>query len=788
MTARAKQGMSWFSLGVFVITFIIVYCSQIVWPSLPSIRTFSLIVFALTAIAFFCKNVSALLGALFGFIWSASVGYWYLHWQPQDIQFQQDVLIIGQITDVALVEDKMRLQVSATRIGEKAFWIQRRIRLNWYQPSTSLKEGDMVSLTAKLKPVYGLANPYSFDYERWLLSKNIVALGYVASKAIEIKTPTKSAVRSRLIEKLKSYQLSQKRWLLSLAFGDRHGLSPLDWDVLQVSGLSHLFAISGLHLGILAGILLGFSHLFPRVLGFIGVQLACFQKMPQINLKPMIIIAIILICAGYAYLASWQIPVVRALVMLTLALSFVTLRIRLNLWQLLGLVFVVFILFMPFSIYSNSFWLSITAVSIIAFYIWRWPSISNIGDSYLTRSLKSLVRLQLVLSALMAPFIVSQFGFVSVLAIGLNLLAVPFITILIVPLCLIAVALMLLNLPFDCYVLTLANSLIEYFFTFIRFVTSDEFLVWRNISISAVPLMLMFFGLLLSFMPRFVCQYRIVLLLLMPAITELISPESFTDGWRIHVLDVGQGTSIAITQGNRVVLVDTGAKFKSGFSMGEAVVLPFLAGNRLNAIDHFIISHNDNDHAGSAEIIKRRVNINNLIDPDNCQQGQRFEWERLSVYVLWPTEVERQLAKLNENNLSCVVKISDGYRSVLLSGDIERVAEERLVRSLKDNTDLTLNAEILIAPHHGSKTSSSLLFLKRVEPDHSVYTTAYLNRWRFPHTDVTRRHKRLDIEQWNTAIHGYTRFTVPYDQQHSIIAETWRNDLNKRWYGRRTKN
>ena len=787
MTEDSKQGLRQLSLGALVISFIIVYCSQIFWPKLPSLETSAACVCCLAAFAFICKNAGLSLGALIGFIWSASVGYWYLHWQPQDIQFQQDIKIIGQITDVDIADEKIRLQLSAERIGEQSYFFQRRIRLNWYQPRMQIKVGDKVALNAKLKPIRGLANPDSFDYERWLLSNNIMASGYVVATSLEIIKPAKQTFRKRLIDRLTSFQFSQQRWLLSLTFGAREQLSLADWKMLQVSGLSHLFAISGLHLGILAGILWGLSYRISSLLTAIDFRLTYLQRAPQVNIKPVIVLLIVTICGGYAYLADWQIPVVRAWVMLLVALCLMLLRIRINLWQLIAIVFVVFILILPFSIYSNSFWLSIAAIALIAFYAWRWPSFRTAKNGYFTHYCKSLVRLQVLFSVLMMPLIVSQFGLVSIMALIINLIAVPFITALVVPLCLIAVALMLTNIPLDFYVFTLANSLLEFFIRHISDLVSLDWFVWRNLSISAASLITLTIGLLLAFFPRFKCQYRVVLLCVIPLITELLVNQSSVHDWQIHVLDVGQGTSVAITQGQSVTLVDTGAHLNTGFNMADAVVLPFLAGNKIEQIEHIIISHNDNDHAGSLSVIQDSLVVNNLIDPSNCQQGQVIEWKQLAIQILWPTASAKALDQLSENNMSCVVKISDGNRSVLLSGDIERQAEQYLVESLGQDNNLSLSADVLIAPHHGSKSSSSLLFLKHVNPIYSVYTTAYLNRWQFPHSDVKRRHQNLGIQQWDTGISGYLRFTIPYEPKSAISVESWRDHLNPRWYSRRMK-
>ena len=780
---RLSKRSSTFSVNIFIVSFISVYCSQMFWYELPDLNLILLCFLVLAMTAYCTRNMSAPLGILLAVIWSSSVGYWHMHWQLQDVQFQQEVVIVGQITEVNQNQQRTRIIVAAKQVGKQHFIVARKLRLNWYRSSTKLMVGDRVSLVAKLKPPHGLANPFGFNYERWLLSKAIVAVGNVVVKHAVTVTPKQLTLRDTLISDFKKYELAQQRWLLSLGFGERNELTQQDWLLLQLSGLSHLFAISGLHLGSVAAVLWFALSKSTFVIGELPLASKYFYKSRQYNFNTLILLIIVVACTGYAYLANWQIPVFRAWVMLTMGLGFSVLRIRTNLWQLTSIVFMILIITMPLSIYSNSLWLSIIAVLVIAFFVWRWPLSEKGFFGYLV----SLIRLQLLFSTLMLPLIISQFGNVSFIAIVLNLIVVPLIALIIVPGCLIALLLMLLNVSLDYYLFVMIDSFIGIIISVVDVVVANEKLFLQGIYLSTLSLTSLSLAIFLLWLPRFNCQNRAAFLIAMPLIFELFGLNGKETNWEVHVIDVGQGTSVLVTQNQHALLVDTGASFPSGFSMGEAAVLPMIRGFDIDALDYMIISHADNDHAGSSAVIADNVVVKKTIDYNECRQGQHVQWHRLSIQFLWPTNEYQGKSGLSENNRSCVVKISDGNRSALFSGDIEKLAETLLVESIQSNTELELSADVLLAPHHGSKTSSSLLFLKQVAPQYAVFTAGYLNRWKFPHIEVSQRYQRLGVEQWNSAESGYIRFNIPYDPQTPIVVNGWRQDLHKRWFMARTK-
>mgnify|MGYP005992360493 FL=1 len=251
----------------------------------------------------------------------------------------------------------------------------------------------------------------------------------------------------------------------------------------------------------------------------------------------------------------------------------------------------------------------------------------------------------------------------------------------------------------------------------------------------------------------------IVTLLLLILPTYMSETEEVRDlddtKWQLVVFDVGQGLSILVQRNDKAILYDTGATYPSGFTMVDAVILPYLQHASIKSLDKVIISHSDNDHAGGLENIRKSMTINELIyNKDQaarssfCEQGKDFIWQNLHFKMLWPREIASE-----ENNDSCVLLINDGQHKVLLTGDITKKVEALLLHQYPN-----LNADILIVPHHGSKTSSSDSFIKKLNPSLAVVSAGYLNRWNMPVNEVVQRYKKYNVELLNTATSGQIIF------------------------------
>jgi competence protein ComEC len=261
--------------------------------------------------------------------------------------------------------------------------------------------------------------------------------------------------------------------------------------------------------------------------------------------------------------------------------------------------------------------------------------------------------------------------------------------------------------------------------------------------------------------------------------------------WQVSVLDVGQGLSVVIERNGRAILYDTGASYPTGFNMAESVIFPYFQYRGIEAIDHLILSHADNDHAGGLSFIDKQVALNKIsvgkikynesskitkkysfADKGSCKQGDDFSWQGLTFSVLWPVTIQDK-----ENDNSCVINVSDGKYNVLLTGDISRKVEKSLIT----NVDIAqkLQADVIIAPHHGSKTSSSSRFIKAVNPEAVIFSAGFLNRWHMPNKAVLKRYQEFNVSSYSTAKHGMIQIKVA---QHGLEIESYREHIYPYWF------
>jgi len=249
--------------------------------------------------------------------------------------------------------------------------------------------------------------------------------------------------------------------------------------------------------------------------------------------------------------------------------------------------------------------------------------------------------------------------------------------------------------------------------------------------------------------------------------------------WQVTVLDVGQGLSIIIEKNNHAIIYDTGASYPSGFNLVDAVVMPYIRYQGLKKLDKVIISHSDNDHAGGLERLQQLIHIDEVIANDKslkgdsyCQQGNEFLWQQLIFTVLSPNSQRGE-----NNDDSCVIRISDGKYSVLLTGDISANVERVLLSNKEISSQL--NVDVLVAPHHGSKTSSSEVFIKQVSPSVVIFSAGFLNRWHMPMDKIVQRYKKSKVNTFNTANIGMVQLDI---STNGIHVKPYRQSIFPYWF------
>ncbi len=618
--------------------------------------------------------------------------------------------------------------------------LPKKLRLNWYFPDQKIQTGQVWRWTVKLKRPQGTLNPGGFDYERWLLQNQIGATGYIRSQPRPVLLQNDTSlinpdrIRQTIIDSINGMELTHSALIQALTVGDRHGLDADQWRLFRRTGTIHLLAISGLHIGLVAGFTFGLSLKA-------AIWVGC--RSPQRWAAGLAM----LVAFIYALLAGFALPTQRALVMLSVVLTALTWQRQIRVTHGIGLALWTILLLDPLSVLDTGFWLSFLAVIFIGYVFF--------GRLQRPVWWRALLKLHLVCAFGIAPVLLFLFGQVSLIAPLANGLAVPVISFLVVPLSLIAVLLIGVSEPLAILLLKPVDACLEILSQLLTELAQWPWAVYQMPPPELSTTLLALMGLLLLLAPPGTPVKRLFWVLLLPLLFPL--PNSLKNGQiRLTLLDVGQGLAAVIETAQHVMVFDTGAKYSQQFDLGQAVVIPFLQSQGIHRIHRLVISHSDNDHAGGAESILKSILVEDILvsqpvhlQQSNlqwCQKGQHWNWDGVTFKVLAPEPGQFD----GDNNNSCVIKISSPQGSILLTGDIESAVEHWL-------TDVyagQLKSEVLVAAHHGSKTSSEETFLKAVNPDVILIPAGYRNRFGFPHAIVLERYQQLGIQWINTATSG----------------------------------
>jgi competence protein ComEC len=738
------------------------------WTVLPPILY--VVLFALIACLFY-KRMPIIAYFIFGSIWMASVGHWQYALQLSSAQTAKPIQVIGKVQSLVHALDNVKFILKVRQINQQPLYLPRKIRLSWHRSQWLLQQGQVLRLTVKLKGPHGLANAGTFNYQQWLFSQGLVASGYVKEDQANSLLQNAHTLRQNTLNHIMALDLPHGSWVAALTLGYRGLLTHKDWQLAQTAGIAHLIAISGLHLALVAS----FSYL---LLGWgIGWVVSRINRFHSINVHKLALLTTALSTFLYAGLAGFGLPTIRAWVMLLLCTWYFLRYQHLATRSLLLRAVLIFVFVFPLSLYGLSFWLSFFAVLIIGFIYWLWP-VKPQGFSWLF-ILTNLLKVQLALSLLMLPLVAWQFSYVSVVSPLVNLFAVPLVTMFIVPLCLLAVLCLPWQETWAKAGFMLADQLIGFGLAQIQHLMDYQWAYFIVKAMPAVVWLILFLGLLLLFLPKFVLSRKWALVCLLPLLSYLLPSRS--QNWQVNVLDVGQGLSVLITQGQHALLYDLGASFPSGFNMVDSVILPILRAKGITKLDLVFISHWDNDHAGGLPQLLDKIPISRLLsNKDGCDHALLIFWQGLTIEGLWPDDATQH----NSNNGSCVLKVSDQQDSILLTGDIDKGIEKRLVEQYADK----LKSTILIAPHHGSNSASSKLFIQSVQPEHVVFSQGFMNHWRFPRPEVLARYQQYNAQRiqplqlYSTSQRGQIIFTLDLTGQDAIEVLTFRDDIYPRWF------
>jgi len=678
----------------------------------------------------------------------------------------QDLVISGTISNVPEHQTRLiRFEFSPDK--SNAITLPNKLRLNWYQTRPEqLHAADRWQLTLRLKQPRGMSNPGSFDYEGWLFQQGIGATGYVRTSTDNKLLESSSiysinTIRQSLTKAIEKHLIDSPHigLIQGLATGVRHNISPQQWQVLRLSGTSHLLAISGLHIGLAAAI------------GFFIFRFLWSRKtanLLHIPAKEAGAIGGFILALFYAALAGFSIPSQRAMIMVATVMISLLIRRPIPASRLLAISLLLIVVIDPLSVLSAGFWLSFSAVGIILFISqnrfpsprWQWAKIHTL----IALGLTPLLFLFFMQTSLIAPLA--------------NFVVVPIISLLVVPIILLASFLLWFAEPIAVLLLQVADQILNLVWYFLDYLATVPYSHWNSPSIPTLYYIPITLGTLLLLTPKNFTAKWLGIIGFSPLFFYNSEQPNNGEFW-FTLLDVGQGLSAVIQTKHHTLVFDTGPKFSDSFNTGTAIVLPFLQHQGITLVDSLIISHADNDHIGGALPLINAINVTQVFssvpellpNANHCHAGQSWQWDGVDFMMLNPNRDDVG----SENNLSCVLKVSNKRHSVLLTGDIEYTSEQQLIARYND----LLPSTVLIAPHHGSKTSSSNAFINAVQAQYVLFPAGYNNRYHFPAKRITDRYQRRDITMFNSADHGAIQFK--FDHQSDPLITTWRQSSTNIW-------
>jgi len=692
--------------------------------------------------------------ALAGAAWFAL----HAHWQLADrLPAAHDRL---ETTGAFVIEDFPRQRGRAvtfvTRSTDPA--LPGRIRLNWYEPETVPRIGERWRFTAVLRAPRGLANPGGFDYERWLFTRGIGATGYVRGEARLLAEPGPGRLawwRSRLETSLAAVlpDGAGRGVMVALATGSRHRLDAASTELFQATGTSHLMAISGLHVGLVAGLVFALAG---RLAGAGGRDRAALVALA--------------VATAYGLLAGFGTPVRRALLMLGTVVLAGRWRRPLGPATGLALALIVVLLVQPLDSLTPGFALSFGAVAaILAIAGSDAARADAAGPAGRVRALASL---QWRLWVLLAPLTLLFFDRVAWSAIPANLVAIPAFGLLVVPATLAGAAAAAAGGVFArpaAWLLALTHEALGLVLAVLEWLAALPGADYQPPGRGPVVIPLAAVATLALLLPRCLPGRWIPVWLTLSLL--LWRGSAIPSGCvRADVLDVGQGLAVLVRTRTHAMLYDAGPAYASGSDAGQRVVVPALRALGVRSLDLMMLSHADNDHAGGAASVAASVAVARVasgepgeltgLDAAACERGDRWSWDGIDFRVLWPAA-----AGAAGNDGSCVLEVSAGDRRLLLPGDVERDSERRLLAA-----GALQRADVVLMPHHGSATSSSAALVDALAPRFAIATAAWRNRWGFPRPEVARRWQASGARVLSTGDYGALAITLCSDRHEAEIA------------------
>ena len=720
-----------------------------------------------------------------GFAWAAACAQQRLsdalpaEWEGRDIE------LVGVVASLPHPSERnVRFEFDVERVLTAHAVVPRHIVLSWWantprdtKPAAlpSVGPGERWQLTVRLRRPHGSANPHGFDYEAWMLERDLRATGYVRTRSGNYRlTPAvaapkywieraRGAIRDRIRDELTDAPYTGV--IAALAIGDQRAIPPEQWQTFTRTGVNHLMSISGLHVTMVSGLV------YALVYGL-------WRRAPRLALALPAPKAAILGALGgalfYALLAGYAVPAQRTVYMLAVVAAAIWLGRIESASTVLAAALLAVVVIDPWAVLAPGFWLSFCAVAIILY-----VSLGRVGREHW---LESWARVQLAVTLALIPVLLAVFQQVSVVSPLANAFAIPVVSLGVVPLTLLGVvdptgAL----LQSAHFAMTLCMTLLEW-------LAGLPAAVWQQHAPAPWSVLVAVLALALLLAPRGLPGRWLGVIGLLPLFVA--APAALRAGEvEVVMLDVGQGVSAVVRTARHALLYDTGPPFGPDADSGNRIIVPYLRAAGVPRVDALIVSHDDDDHWGGAGSVLQAVPVEWMLTslPDfdplvllggpagRCEAGQRWEWDGVRFELLHPARASYGDRGIKDNDRSCVLKVEAPGGRVLLPADIERRSEEELLSRAAGR----LHAEVLLAPHQGSRTSSTTAFVHAVAPRVVVFPVGYRNRFGHPHAEVMRRYVDQGVRAYRTDRDGAVLISIR--PEGSISVKPYRALYRRYW-------
>ena len=714
-----------------------------------------------------------------GFFWSAAFAQWKLA-DHLDVAWEgRDVEISGVVAE--LPQDfrfGRRFVLDVAQVFTPEARLPHHLSVVWYGTGTgawqALRAGQVWRMTLRLHRPHGNRNPGGFDAEAWQLEHNIRAAGYVRNAPAPrllsdapwrpgyLTEHLREILRDRLAAALGERPYAGV--ILALAIGEQRAIPAGQWQVFTRTGVGHLLSVSGLHITMLA------SLVFLLVSRFWRLHAGWMLRLPAVRAATL---AGLLAALGYAMLSGFAVPAQRTVYMLAVVAAALWFGWVSRRSAVLALAAVVVILLDPMAAISAGFWLSFGAVAIIL--------LAGNGRMQPPGWVPGWARTQWAVTLALIPLTLAMFQQISLVSPLANAFAIPVVSLAVVPLSILAAL-----VPWDP-IAHLAHGILSVCMWPLEQLAQLPGAIWQQHAPPGWSVPVALIGAVWMLMPRGFPARWVGTGFFLPLFLSLPEKPAAGELW-LTVLDVGQGLSAVLHTREHTLVFDSGPAVAERIDAGSRVVVPYLRHAGVRRLDTLVISHGDLDHSGGALSILEAMPVERLYaslpplhpilqaarDAQTCHAGQRWNWDDVEFEFLHPAENQPD-AGIKDNDRSCVLRVTGQHGVVLLPADIERRSEEQLLKSHPGK----LKSSILLAPHHGSRTSSTSAFLHAVAPEFIVIPVGHHNRFGHPHPSVSARYRNLQSRVFRTDVDGAILIRIAGS---GIEAQGWRDVERRYWH------